>query len=198
MRRPRSVPPSPSGEPNAFRIAPAAGSGTWPLASPKAISGFRRPGSAPRAARANASISAAAAASVACAAVAAALRASFSLSSRAMRSLSDVACLARSAARCRCEPSASCAEASDCWRASIRAPRRILSTASAWPLWASSSRSMAIESLVLARASRSVRTDSICDFNSGMTALMTVAARTASDMSLGLTRMAGGGLLPMR
>ena len=64
MRRPRSVPPSPSGEPNAFRIAPAAGSGTWPLASPKAISGFRRAGSAPRAARARASISAAAAASV--------------------------------------------------------------------------------------------------------------------------------------
>ena len=80
----------------------------------------------------------------------------------------------------------------------MSAARRVLSAARARAFPASSSRPLAIDSRVLARASRSRRAASISDFNCGMRELRTVAARTACAMSSGLTRMAGGGLLPIR
>src|SRR6202043_388004 len=53
-----------------------------------------------------------------------------------------------------------------------------------------------MDSRVLPRSSISRRAASISDFISGMRAPITVAARTACDMSSGLTRMAGGGFGP--
>ena len=89
---PCSVPPSQSGAPKVFSIAPATGSGTRPLTSAKATSGLRRAGSSPRASSALAAISWAVCSSAACAAFAARRRCASSASSLAIKSLSVVAC----------------------------------------------------------------------------------------------------------